>query len=158
MSPDVQAALLSFFGTVISGAVSMLAIYAQQHWKIQNDATRNAAIAAYATRLAPLVIDQLGVAVESAGKLTANHPVIKAFGDKLIEGYPEFAAGIGLTPTKAANFVLAETQRLLQFQVSQTSPAPSPVVVDADPVKVPPAPHIPPLGPPATEFPLNHQP
>jgi hypothetical protein len=126
VSPDVQQALLTFFGTVITGAVSLIALYAKQHWGVQDDATRNAAIAAYATRLAPLAIDELNVAGTMIGDATTNHPVIKSFANTLIENYPAFAKGIGLTPVTAANFVLSAVKHYVKLTPEPVQPAPEP--------------------------------
>lgn len=111
MAPDVENALITLSGTIISAALSALAMYAKKHWAVLNDATMNAAIASFSERLAPFVVKELEKIGTHPDAVTTGDPIIAKYARTVIASYPEFSKSLGLSIPRAAEFVLSSATK-----------------------------------------------
>lgn len=147
ISAELHNDVMTIASVVITGVVGLVAKWARDHFNTSNDAMKNAAIAAFASRLAPFLIAELAKVGQNVTDVNVHSPIVAAFGQSIVDGYPKFTADLGLTPQTAGNFVVGEAAKLLQLggppMVVSALPQLADPTADPTPTPEPPAQPLP---------------
>lgn len=143
VSAELRNDVLTLLSLVITGLVGLGVTWMKQHFNKQGDVAMNLAIERVSSRLAPDLITELDKAGESVKTVNVYSPALRAVGQVVMDRYPGFAKDMGLTPEKAANFVLEEAKKLVVQKAAvppepAPDPAPPPALLPSDAPQVKP--------------------
>lgn len=119
-SDPIMDSIVTVFLAIASALGGFALKYAKAHWAILNDARVNAALAAFASRLASSIIakaaqqmsDPLPAAIPPR-PITVTHPDVIAGADKMLDKYPGFTEHVGMDTDDAREMIVQEANKLL---------------------------------------------
>lgn len=119
-SDPIMDGIVTVFLAVASALGGFALKYAKAHWAILNDARVNAALAAFASRLASSIIakavQQMSDPVATVippRPITVTHPDVIAGADKMLNKYPGFTDHVGMNVDGAREMIVQEANKLL---------------------------------------------